>query len=127
MLVALLLFESGLVVLVAVVVAFGFVVTAVAVAAFLFVRTDVPHRVERRVDRARDRVDGSPRTGRDAGMTEEAAIDRLRDLYAEGHLDERELEDGLEAVIAGDDPEAVVREYEREYEREHGRDRERTR
>ena len=93
-----------------------------ALGGFLYVRSGVPHRVERKINRKRAAVED--RTDERTGMTEEEAIDELRDQYATGKLTEEELEEALEDVITSDDPERAVRAHDPddEYERAYGRE-----
>ena len=115
-------FRFGLLPIVVALLVFGLLVTLLAVGGFLYVRSGVPHRVERKINRKRAEVDD--RGDEQAAMTEEEAIDELRNQYATGELTEEELEEALEDVITSDDPERVVRAHDPddEYEREYGRE-----
>jgi len=113
-------FEFGLLLVVVGLAVLGLLATVLAVAAFLYLRRGIPHEVRREISEARRRADdGHPRDG---SMTEQEAIDELKEQYAEGELSDRELETALEAAITSDRPEAVVARYERDdgdrYERE---------
>lgn len=124
-------FQFGFVPVVAALTALGLLATVLAVGLFAYVRTDVPRRVERRIERAREQAaesrgeNGAASADEDGMTTEEDAIERLRELYAEREISVHELEEGLEDVMRSDDPESVVREYEREYEEDYERDYER--
>lgn len=109
-LVVLFAFQYGLFPIVAVLSVFGLLVTVLALGGFLYVRTGIPHRIQRKIDRTRAEVDDDE--AEDAAMTEEEAIEELRDRYATGEINEVELEKALEAVITSEEPEAVLREYE---------------
>lgn len=89
---------------------FGLFVTIGAIAVFLYVRTDIPSGVRRRIEDAREQADDTPRES--AQMSEEEAIDELRALYAEGKIRDHELDDALEAALTSEDPESVVTRYE---------------
>ncbi len=100
----------GLLLVVAGLTVVGVFVTVLALGVFLWARTDVPHRVQRKINRARA-VDDERSS--EASMTEEEAIERLRDQYADGEMTVAEFEDAVEEVIQREDPRAVVREHER--------------
>jgi len=98
----------------------GLFATIGAIAVFLYLRTDIPSDVRRRIEDAREQADHSPTAN--ARMPEEEAIEDLRELYATGEIDDHELDEALEAALTSDDPEQVVRKYERRSEsrvREH--------
>ena len=116
---AFLIFEFGFFPVVAALALVALLATVLAFVVFLFVRTDLPHRVERKIDRAHSEADDTPTA--DARMTEDEAVDELKALYAEGELGERELEQALDETIGSDDPEAVVRTYEASREAEYSR------
>lgn len=101
----------------------GLLVTALAVGAFLSVRSDLPHRVQRKLNRARsvaressDRGAGAPRgaDGEDPETAEERAIDELRERYAEKEITLEEFEDRLEEILGDEESEEVKYERERE-------------
>lgn len=104
-------FRFGFFLVVASLAVFGVLVTVIAVGVFLSARTDVPHRVQRKINRARA---SSEDRSSDARTSEEEAIERLRDQYAEGEMTVEEFEVAVEEVIQSEDPATVVREYERE-------------
>ena len=85
--------------------------TVVTVGVFLAVRSTIPADVRHEIGEALRQADDTP--SRDAGMSEQEAITRLKDLYAEGEIGERELERGLDDVLTSDDPGKVVEQYER--------------
>lgn len=89
----------------------GLFATVGAIAAFLYVRTDIPSDVRRRIEQAEKQADDTPH-GR-SHMTQEDAVEEIRDLYAEGKIDDHELDEALDDALTSDDPEAVVRRYER--------------
>ena len=80
--------------------------TLLALGGFIYFRTDIPADVQRKIDRAFERSDDTPRA--DAEMTEQAAIEELKTQYATGEIDEYELERALEDVLTSDRPERVV-------------------
>ncbi|WP_253738491.1 hypothetical protein [Halohasta salina] len=82
------------------------VLTLLAVAGFVYVRTDIPADVQRKIDSALER--SGDRSQSDAEMTEQEAIEALKTRYATGELDEDELKRGLEDVLTSDRPERVV-------------------
>lgn len=102
-------FRFGLLPIVVALTVFGFLVTITAVAVFLYVRPNMSIEVQREVAEARERVDD--RQSQDSSMTETEAIDALKDKYAEGQISEWQLEEGLEAIITGENPEEVVERY----------------
>jgi hypothetical protein len=105
-------FEFELLLVVVGLTVLGLLATVLAVAAFLSLRRGIPHEVRREISEARRRADdGHPRDG---SMTEQEAIDELKQQYAEGELSDRELEAAPEAAITSDRPEEVVARYERD-------------
>jgi hypothetical protein len=62
---------------------------------------DVDDVLEQSADRGRP----------DAGLSEEAAIERLKDRYAAGEIDTWEFEAALEETLTADDPERVVERH----------------
>jgi len=88
---------------------FAFVTTFLAVAAFIYVKTDIPSDLRRKIDSAREQADDTPR--KDGRMTEEEAISELQDQYAKGNLDDHEMEKAIDDAITSEDPERVVKEY----------------
>jgi len=105
-------FRYGLLPVVVVLAVFGLLLTVAAVVAFLYVRPDMPFEVHREVESARERADDTRPA--DGSMTEQEAVDALKRQYAEGEINERELEQGLDDAITSDRPETVVErdEYE---------------
>jgi hypothetical protein len=102
----LLLLAVGPVAVLASLVVVGVVLTTLAVGGFLYVRTDIPADVRRRIDAARERAASTPRDG--ATMSEQAAIEELKAQYAAGKLTELELEQALDDVLTGSEPERVL-------------------
>jgi hypothetical protein len=88
---------------------FGLLVTVLAVGGFLYVRTSLPSDVQQTVDDALARADDEPQ--QDGPMTEQEAIDELTEEYAEGNLDDRELEQALDEALTSENPERVVEKY----------------
>jgi len=115
-------FRFGLLPLVVGLAVFGFLVTLGAIVAFLYVRPDMPFEVQREVEAARERADNTP--PEEGSMTEQEAIDALKDKYAEGEIRDHELEEALDDALTSERPEEVVarygdehgRGYDREYE-----------
>lgn len=87
----------------------SFLTMVLAIGGFLYVRTDVPSDVQRRVDSALDRADETPR--KEGAMTEEEAITELKNEYAKGNIGDHELEQALEDALTSDRPENVVDRY----------------
>lgn len=113
-------FEFGLFFLVVGLTVMGLLATVLAIAAFLSVRRGIPRAARREIAEARKAADDNH--SEDGSMTEQEAIDELKEQYAEGELSDRELEAALEAAITSDRPEEVVARYEHDdrdrYERE---------
>ena len=80
--------------------------TLLAVGGFVYFRTDIPSDVQRKIDSALERSDDTPRN--DSEMTEQEAIERIKTEYANGNLDDYELERALDDVLTSDRPERVV-------------------
>jgi len=89
---------------------FGLVVTMLAVVGFLYIRTDIPDHVRRKIESAEEQASDDPRTG--ASMTEEDAVEELKSKYANGEITDRELEEGLDEILTSDQPEKVLERYE---------------
>lgn len=104
-------FAPAFALLVAVFAIFGMITTILAVVGFLYVRTDIPDHVRRKIESAEEQASDDPRGG--ASMTEEDAVEALQSKYANGELSDRELEESLDEVLTSDQPEKVVDRYER--------------
>jgi uncharacterized membrane protein len=89
---------------------FGLVVTILTIVAFLYVRTDIPDHVRRKIESAEEQASDDSRES--ASMTEEEAVEALKSRYANGELSDRELEESLDEVLTSDQPENVVERYE---------------
>lgn len=87
-------------------------VMTVAIGAFLYVRTDIPSDVYRKITEARERADDTPKG--DGSMTEQEAVDELKDQYARGNLNDYELDQALDDALTSENPEDVVERYETE-------------
>lgn len=97
----------------------SFVVFAASVAGFLYVRRGIPSDVYSRVEDALNRADDAP--PKDGRMSEKEAIEELKQQYAAGNLDDRELDRALDDALTAENPGTVVdrcREVDRERERE---------
>jgi len=90
----------------------GLFATIGGVVLFLYLRTDVPDEVSRRIDEARRQADDTPRTS--TGMSEQEAVEELGELYATGELDDHELDQALEDALTSEEPARVVRRYEQQ-------------
>ncbi len=105
--VALLVLSVGVFRAVAVLAIVTSLITLAAVGAFLYFRTTIPDHVQSRIDEALARADDTPPG--DGTMSEQEAIEAVKEQYADGDLTNRELERRLEAIMESDDPGAVVR------------------
>ena len=104
-----LLFAVGPVLVVGVLAIISLFVTALAVGGFVYFRTDIPSDVQRKIDTALDRSDDTPREN--GTMTETEAIERIKTEYANGNIDDYELDRALEDVLTSDRPERVVERH----------------
>jgi hypothetical protein len=89
---------------------FMFLLVLVAIGGFLYVRTSIPDSVQQRIDDALARADDTPQETE--AMTEQEAIDELKDLYATGELRDHELDQALDDVLTSDNPERVIERYQ---------------
>jgi len=80
--------------------------TLFAVGGFIYFRTDIPSDVQRKLDSALERSDDTPRN--DSEMTEREAIEQIKTEYANGNLDDYELDRALDDVLTSEQPERVV-------------------
>ena len=80
--------------------------TLLAVGSFVYFRTDIPSDVQHKIDTALEQSDDTPRDNSE--LTEQEAIERLKTQYANGDLDEYELERALDDVLTSERPERVV-------------------
>jgi len=87
----------------------GLLVTVLAVGGFLYFRTGLRSDIQRKIDDALARADDEPQ--RDDGMTEEEAIAELKDAYAEGNIEDHELDRALDDALTSENPETVVERY----------------
>lgn len=97
----------------------SFVVCVGSVMAFLYVRTDIPSDVYQKINNALEQADDSPE--KEGPMSEKEAIEKLKEQYAAGDLDDYELEQALDDALTSESPERVVERYtenNREKERE---------
>jgi membrane protein implicated in regulation of membrane protease activity len=100
---------AGPVLLVGLLALAGFGATALAVGAFVYLRTDIPSDVQRKIETALEQSDDTRRP--DAEMTETEAISAIKNEYADGNLDDYELEQALDDVLTSDRPETVVERH----------------
>lgn len=100
------LFAVGPVVVVGFLAVVFLFVTLLAVGGFVYFRTDIPSDVQRKLETALEGADDTPQAN--AKMTEQEAIEALKQQYANGDLDGYELEQALEDVLTSDQPERVV-------------------
>lgn len=108
--VALLVLAIGPVEVVALLTVLCFLAMGLAIGGFLYVRTDIPSDVQRKIDAALERADETPK--QNGSMTEEEAITELKNQYANGEIDDHELDQALEDALTSDQPEKVVSRYE---------------
>lgn len=88
-----------------------FFITILAVGLFLYFRTDIPRHMEKKIDRALEEADDNKR--KDESMTEEEAINEIKQKYSAGELTENELEEALDEVVKHDQkPKQVTKEYQ---------------
>lgn len=106
----LLLLAIGPIRILAVLTLLSLLTMALAIGAFLYVRTDIPRDVQRKLNNALAQADDTS-TATD-GMTEQEAINAIKTQYANGELDDHELDAALEAVLSSDNPERVVENHE---------------
>lgn len=85
-------------------------VVGLAVGAFLYVRTSLPSDVRKKFRSARQQADDSPQ--RDNSMSQEEAVEELKDQYAEGEIEDHELDGALDDALTSDEPEKVVERYD---------------
>jgi len=105
----LLLLAIGPVRVLAVLTVVSFLTTLLAIGAFLYIRTDIPTSTQEKIDDALQQADDPP--GDDSGMTEQEAINEIKTQYANGKLDDHELDAALEQVLTSEQPETIVKEY----------------
>lgn len=107
--VLLLVLAIGPVRILALLTAVSFLTMLLAVGAFLYLRTDIPADVQQKIETALQQADDTPTD--DSGLSEQEAINEIKTKYANGELDDHELDAALEDVLTSDQPEQVVREY----------------
>lgn len=103
------LFAVGPVIVVASLAVVGFLITVLSFIGFVYLRTDIPSDIQQKIETAMERSDNTPQEN--AEMTEREAIEKLKTQYAEGHIDDQELERALEDVLTSDQPERVVERH----------------
>jgi membrane protein implicated in regulation of membrane protease activity len=110
--VALLVVSSGSAALVAALVTIAVLslfLTVLAVVGFLYFRPSIPSEVRDKIDSALARADDEPEG--DGSMTEEEAIEELKQEYANGNIEDHELDQALDDALTSDNPETVVERY----------------
>jgi len=80
----------------------------VGVGVFLYFRGRSSNAQER-IAEALARADDTPQA--DGSMTEEAAVTELKSEYAEGNIDDEELDQALDDALTSEQPERVVERY----------------
>jgi hypothetical protein len=88
----------------------NFFVVGLAVGAFLYIRTDIPADVRKKLRSAREQADDTPHD--DGSMTQQEAVDELKEQYAEGEIEDHELDDALDEALTSEEPEKVVEKYD---------------
>jgi ABC-type multidrug transport system fused ATPase/permease subunit len=83
-------------------------VTVFSVVGFLYVRTDLPDHIEKKVNNALEEADSEPDS---TGMTQEDAIDELKHKYVNDEIDEYELDRAIDDVLNSNDNKEVLKEY----------------
>jgi hypothetical protein len=97
------------VVALAVLAMFGLFVTVLAVGGFLYFRTSLRSDIQRKIDDALARADDEPQT--DGSMTEQEAVEELKTEYAEGNIEDHELDQALDDALTSENPETVVEQH----------------
>ncbi|ERH10133.1 MAG: hypothetical protein J07HX64_01903 [halophilic archaeon J07HX64] len=80
----------------------------VGVGALLYRRSS-PTSTQERIDEALARADDTPHG--DGSMTEEEAVTELKSEYAEGNIDDDELDQALDDALTSERPERVVERH----------------
>lgn len=119
------LLAGGIVPVLVVLVVLALVAGVAGLGAVVYAHTSVSKDARRKIDDALERADDGDHED-DGGLTEQEAIERLREQYASDDITHEELERRIEAVFEADDPERVVHgHYDRDdYRREDDYDRE---
>jgi hypothetical protein len=97
------------VVALAVLAMFGLLLTVLAVGGFLYFRTSLRSDIQQKIDDALARADDEPQ--KEGSMTEEQAIAELKREYAEGNIEDHELDQALDDALTSENPERVVEQY----------------
>jgi low affinity Fe/Cu permease len=105
----LLVLTIGPIRLLAVLTVVSFLTMLLGIGAFLYMRTDIPANVQEKIDAALQQADETPNN--EGGMTEQEAINEIKTQYANGDIDDYELDAALERVLTSERPERVVEEY----------------
>ena len=105
----LLVLAIGPIKLLAVLTVVSFLTMLLGIGAFLYLRTDIPATVQEKIDDALQQADETP--NKEGGMTEQEAINEIKIKYANGDIDDDELDAALERVLTSERLEGVVEEY----------------
>jgi low affinity Fe/Cu permease len=105
----LLVLAIGPIKLLAVLTVVSFLTMLLGIGAFLYMRTDIPANVQEKIDAALQQADETPNN--EGGMTEQEAINEIKIKYANGDIDDDELDAALERVLTSERLEGVVEEY----------------
>jgi uncharacterized membrane protein YqjE len=108
--VVLALLAFGPVTLLAVLTLLNVLVVGLAVGAFLYVRTSIPSDVRKKFRSAQKQADDRPH--QDDSMSQEEAVDELKERYAAGEIEDHELDEALDDALTSDEPEKVVERYD---------------
>jgi hypothetical protein len=103
-------FQFGLMLVILALTMLGFLVTLGAIGAFIYVRSGLPSHLRRKVADAECHAAESDEAG--GPMSEEEAIEELKDRYAAGEISDHEFEEALDDILSGGRNEEVLHEYE---------------
>jgi len=108
--VVLALLAVGPVTLLAVLTLLNVLVVGLAVGVFLYVRTSLPSEVREKFRSAEQQADDEPH--QDDSMSQEQAVEELKQGYAAGEIEDHELDQALDDALTSDEPEKVVERYD---------------
>lgn len=104
-----LLFTAGPMAVLGILTLLALIVTLLAVGAFVYYRTNVPRHVEKKINEAVEQADENTR--KNESMTEQEAIEELKQQYTDGRIDEQELERSIDEVLKHDrKPKRIIKE-----------------
>lgn len=106
-----LILSTGPVAILATFAGIALLITFLSVGLFVYFRTNIPRHVEKKVNKALEEAENEKRKGE--SITEEEAINRIKQEYSEGDMTEEELENALDEVVKHDQkPKQVVKQYQ---------------